>query len=339
MVDISPNQSSHATAAQSKGMSIFDVDGYFSDPSNASLLAAPPQSTSPVPLGTHTSHHVTALNLRCQAKRLPTPVFDLKPRSECDAICFEGVVRVGELMVRSQKTLRNKKEVKEHLAEEALRIVERMASGAREVQPSPSNTANGKKWVTILHEYHSSVYAGTQAPTYNYFSLGLLFSATCVIPSYPDRVFGSQDTPFPSKKAAQSNAAKEAVELLIAEGKVNQDGTIIPVKKKKLNNNLDGHCFEVEEGCSYGQKVDKIAHFLGLPALQYHLSQCPAAPNMVSGFAIFLDQHVLEGLRGQLGEVRNVYGKKNARDEIAKAVWELLRRVAEQRGSAVREIG
>lgn len=39
-----------------------------------------------------------------------------------------------------------------------------------------------------------------------------------------------------------------------------------------------------------------------------------------------------------MGEVRNVFGKKNAKEECAKAVWEVLREVARERGVDVEEV-
>lgn len=40
----------------------------------------------------------------------------------------------------------------------------------------------------------------------------------------------------------------------------------------------------------------------------------------------------------EIGEVRNVFGKKNAKEEIAKGVWEVLRNLAEKRGASISEI-
>ena len=59
---------------------------------------------------------------------------------------------------------------------------------------------------------------------------------------------------------------------------------------------------------------------------------------MLSGAAYFLDaRHGL--LEGGVGEVRNVFGKKNAKEECARGVWEVLRRIARERGVEVQEVG
>jgi len=39
-----------------------------------------------------------------------------------------------------------------------------------------------------------------------------------------------------------------------------------------------------------------------------------------------------------MGEVRNVFGKKTAREEIARGVWERLRALAEVRGVRAEEV-
>ncbi|KAL9128479.1 MAG: hypothetical protein Q9217_002857 [Psora testacea] len=358
----SSSTSNPPAAPQKKGLPIFEVNSYLSDPSNASLLAAPttskpsPKSPSqlsnvttwaidpaqPVPLGTKTSHHVPALNTLCQSKGVPTPVFDLEQQGEGNEVSFGGIVRVGEGTVGSAKRWRNKKEAKEGLAELAIGMVKEMTPpGGREAQQTKtSNAGSGRNWVAMLQEYHNSTYGGAQSPVYNYFSLGSMFSATCTIPSHPDRIFGSQSTPFMKKKAAQGNAAKGAVELLISEGKLDEDGTVLSRKKNKLGTSirLVGKTVEVKKHTTYGQRVNDILPFLNLPQAQYRLSSLPEAPNMVSGYATFPYANEIGRLEGQLGEVRHVYGKKNAREEIAKGVWELLRDVAEQRGFAVKDV-
>lgn len=50
---------------------------------------------------------------------------------------------------------------------------------------------------------------------------------------------------------------------------------------------------------------------------------------MLSGYASFPTQ---PGMPKQIGEIRNVFGKKNAKEEIAEGVWEVLQELAEKRG-------
>lgn len=39
-----------------------------------------------------------------------------------------------------------------------------------------------------------------------------------------------------------------------------------------------------------------------------------------------------------MGEVRNVYGKKNAKEECARGVWEALKDLAKKRGLDVEDV-
>lgn len=87
---------------------------------------------------------------------------------------------------------------------------------------------------------------------------------------------------------------------------------------------------EVKRGSTYTQKVNDAYPLLGLQAPQYILrAASDLAPNMLSGFATFPNEPLLPK---EIGEVRSVYGKKNAKEEIAKGVWGVLQTLAEGRG-------
>ncbi len=66
------------------------------------------------------------------------------------------------------------------------------------------------------------------------------------------------NNPFPSKKGAQANAAREAVEYLIANGDLNPDGSTKSRKKVKLGTavRIQGKGLEVKKESSYAQKVN-----------------------------------------------------------------------------------
>lgn len=95
---------------------------------------------------------------------------------------------------------------------------------------------------------------------YNDYAIGLVFACECVIPSRPDHPFGSKTETFPSKKAARSNSAKDAVEYLISEGHLNPDGSTKARKKAKLGAavRIQGKDLEVKKDASYAQKVQGI---------------------------------------------------------------------------------
>ena len=153
----------------------------------------------------------------------------------------------------------------------------------------------------------------------------------------PDQPFGSSTVPFPSKKAARANAAKLAVEHLIANGELDPNGSPKARKKVKVGAavQIKGKGLEVKRGSTYTQKVNDAYGLLGLQAPQYVLEAASnIASNILNGHASFPNE---PGLPRKIGEVRNVFGKKNAKEEIAKGVWEALQKLAEKRGVSISE--
>ena len=59
------------------------------------------------------------------------------------------------------------------------------------------------------------------------------------------------------------------------------------------------------------------------------------APNILTGAAYFRCEPQFPG---PVGEVRNIFGKKNAKEECAKGVWEVLHALAKKRGIKVDEV-
>ena len=151
------------------------------------------------------------------------------------------------------------------------------------------------------------------------------------------------------------------MKFLIAEGKLNPDGSTLSRKKTKLgqpgttttatpavgtsssgdsnggkavkftpsNNRLT----ILNETSSHAQRVNDLCPLLGLTPPQYHMTPVSTnAPSMLSGYAVFPNNNDALYLSGKIGEVRNVFGKKDTREEIAKAVWDVLIDLAKSRG-------
>ena len=201
-------------------------------------------------------------------------------------------------------------------------------------------------------EYHN-LSDPNRGLVYNDYAVGSAYACECIIPSRPDQPFGSKTETFPSKKAARSNCAREAVEHLISEGQLNPDGSTKARKKTKLGAavRIQDSGIEVKKGTSYVQKVQGKLIFtdlihplipppdfcplLGLTSPQYILTPASTlVPNMMSGYATFPNQ---PGMPKEIGEVKDIFGKKNAKEEVAKGVWEVLQALAQKRNVRVEE--
>lgn len=88
---------------------------------------------------------------------------------------------------------------------------------------------------------------------------------------------------------------------------------------------------------SYTLKVLNLCSLLQLPQPIYRLAPNPLAtvPNLLAGAAYFpesaIHRHPL--LVGPVGEVRNVFRKKNAKEECAKEVFQVLMKIITTSGS------
>ena len=78
---------------------------------------------------------------------------------------------------------------------------------------------------------------------------------------------------------------------------------------------------EVEK--SWGQRVNELYPQLGLcpPTYRIEPKDPVSAPALFSGAAYFEGNAVIEG---PVGEVRQVFGRKKAKEECAKGVWIFL---------------
>ena len=338
----------------------FDVHSYLKSTSSASQVSASklPPPAKPKAISSTTSYYTSALNQLCQAKGLPTPAFDLQQDGQGNEILFFGSVNIGDHSFGSPERWPNKKGAKEGLSEHAFATVQGLPT-RRPTAQSHGASDQGKNWAGLLNHYQqASCGANTSLPyRMETYSLGSAFSATCTLHKFPDRCFGSAGAPYPSKKSAQTAAAKAAVEFLIEQGELDADGH--PIKRKaqtpttsnapglgataqsiRLTGQNGSMAVEIPSFESYPQRVAEFSTLLGLRAPRYHLSPSSQdTPNLLNGYATFEDSASIGGLGldGQLGQVERVYGKKNAKDQIARSVWSLLKAVAESRGFIVKD--
>ncbi|KAK3062252.1 hypothetical protein LTS18_004516 [Coniosporium uncinatum] len=213
-----------------------------------------------------------------------------------------------------------------------------------------------ENWVGLLLEYTNA--AGVPAPLYGEFALGQRFGCTVSVDTAnmgegvdedvnmgsrqeqaqtTTKRFGSKETLHSSKKAAQRAAAREAVLWLRAKGEMPDSG---PPKKKKQK--VTGRAItalpsqqeaDAKKEKSYGQRVNELCVELGLGMPEYRFSADARAAGFLSGGAWFLQSPLVPS---PVGEVRNVVGRKKAREECAKG---LVRFLEELRAERLRTIG
>ena len=338
----------------------FDVHSYLKNVSSASQVSASklPSPAKPKAISSTTSYYTSALNQLCQAKGLPTPAFDLQQSGQGNEILFFGNVHIGDHSFGSPERWPNKKGAKEGLSQHAFATIQDLPT-RRSVAQSHGASEQGKNWAGLLNHYQQTSRGADTSPPYTMetYSLGSAFSATCSLHRFPDRCFGSAGEPYPSKKLAQTAAAKAAVEFLIEQGELDADGH--PIKRKaqtpttsnapglgattqsiRLTGQNGSMAVEVPGFESYPQRVAEFSTLLGLRAPRYHLSPSSQdTPNLLDGYATFEDSASIGGLglNGRVGQVERVYGKKNAKDQIARTVWGSLKTVAESRGFVVKD--
>ncbi|KAL8853611.1 MAG: hypothetical protein Q9221_001597 [Calogaya cf. arnoldii] len=350
----------HTAALQAAGLPIYDIETFLNDPRNQASpeSKSPPQkkhrtnqaksssSSAPEQIGSpKTTHNVPMLHHLCQERGL---VAEYEIDGD-QVLGFGGTVTAGGETFMSDQRWQNKKDAKEALSELAVPVVREMGA-IRKGQAVPltpkEKPGPERNWVGMLLEYHNASDPRHFAPrsAYTEYALGPYnFGCTCTVPSINDGtsaplVFGSATDPFSNKKAARNNAAKAAVQYLISLGELNPDGSCKAKKKVKLGGGptvkVEAKGIEVKKDASYANRVNDLAPLLSLTCPTYRFTvTSAAAPNMFSGAAYFTGDALHHpSLKGAIGEVRNVYGKKNAKEECARGVWEVLKGVARERG-------
>lgn len=144
---------------------------------------------------------------------------------------------------------------------------------------------------------------------------------------------------FSNKKSAQQYAAKKAIDWLVANAKMPADGTVSfpkgPVVAVQQNVDVDmDDTAPAAAGESYASLVPDLAHKLGFNVPRYEIvAQTPGVP-LYNAWAEFGDARI----QGRVGENRNVHGKKNARDHVAKEVYTFLKDIERQRLAAAVDV-
>lgn len=277
----------------------------------------PVAAVQPVQLGEPTSSSHTAELNQLGQKLGIVPQYDFEGDNQQG---WGGTLRLGERTItKDGMRWQTKKAAKDGLAELGLEAMKGTAS----VQ----TMVNTRNWAGLLHEfYKNTLSSDVGGPVFTEYSIGSSFACTCTIPARSEP-FGSVFGSFPNKKAARASAAMEAMEFLIEQGLANSEGKDVRVPK---NSKEKLEAIRVSNVSTDAQKVNELCPLLGLPLPFYRFGPSPDAPvgNILSGAAYFPDNPLLSG---PVGMVRNVFGKKKAKDECAREVYRVLMNIATEK--------
>ncbi|KAH0563074.1 hypothetical protein GP486_002355 [Trichoglossum hirsutum] len=211
----------------------------------------------PVRIGqSRTSEHSVAFHKLAQEKRI-TPVFEyeeVSPQRFGVKLTLEGRV-----VVKEAGPWPSKKAAKEAVCKRGIHDLSEMKGT---VNPPPPS--NGENWVGTLQEFYD-LDPTWPRPVYTDFAVGNQFACELVIDKHY-APFGGCLVKFPSKKAAKANAARKAVEWLIANNYMGPEGP--PTRKRRKGSGGGGTAavtttmgptgvvVEIKRNTSYLQKVN-----------------------------------------------------------------------------------
>jgi hypothetical protein len=188
-------------------------------------------------------------------------------------------------------------------------------------------------------EYQRAI--GAPQPTYNDYRIGTLFACQITIESlklHDTQTFGSLEVTRTSKKAAHQEAARCAVEYFKSQGDWPEDSLDVGgIKKKKkkmstnngpelISSNADGENSRAtsisspNSTASFPQRVARLAVTLSLSTPEWRYTPTPQ-PDFHTCACYFSNGGAHAG---PIGEVRNVLGKKRAKEECARQTLEYL---------------
>ncbi|KAJ4330491.1 hypothetical protein N0V95_010047 [Ascochyta clinopodiicola] len=314
--------------------------------------STPPQ---PVAVGARSSKHTILLHEKYQALAIPQPVFTFGGSSDTRwtvEVSFPGLANAEELQgLKQDGRFNSKQEAKEAVSKTALAVLEELeragrvtkAGKAKKPKGEPAYHAPkekeepGENYVGQLLEFQRSTSA--PQPTYTDYQLGTRWACLMEIEGHP-APYGSLDSLFGSKKIARQHAAGCAVSYFKDQGLWPEAFTDVGgIKKRKAvptnasPSSLDERKLSVTSNSpgsgSATQQVATLSVLLNLGAPEWrYTNENPAIPDIHTVSCYFKNGGAHEG---PIGEVRNIFGKKKAKEECARLTLQYLTLLREKR--------
>nr|POE80007.1 hypothetical protein CFP56_08073 [Quercus suber] len=328
---------------------------------------APPRAV-PVPAGPSNPASVIAFYELCTKLGL-RPDFTLL---EAAPQRFRGKVVVGALAVERAGPFASKKEAKEQVCAAALPLllakVERPGAEAprkrKSAEPAPTTPAGrlakselfAEDWVSILmtHLQKQKLPAAEYAE-WRTASTPFCFACTLRFQGSPVEPFGAPERFYPNKKEAKKAAARDAVLWLRRQGQLAGDRYAAAANRNKQDGDdgaadgapaLDDESRELyglpaEPGptpvpdISLAQQVNEMAASLGLIQPQFAVRNVDATLDSLIDMTVQFHERDIRSdprLAREIA-VKNVYGKKKAKELCCRDVLRLLDEVKRDRAS------
>lgn len=291
----------------------------------------------PIPVGhPRTAESVVKLYQICNKHRIqPHYTFDeFKPQMFAATLNLPGLPEGKQCVFVSPQDHDVTGHPSKHAAKEAVSklALEVMGNITHDVQISNASVKleppedSSTNWMGKLNEFAQAKHVSL--PKCQEYIVGSGF--TCEL-SFGSSTFGDQTRAYATKKAARAAAARAAIEHLEAQG---EDCSGRPTKRRKSTStegSRDGSMNQDRQAPNYKSLVNEICIRLLITQPTWHFEPHPAMPSYFSGGAFFLDPTVGAGANEMVGEVRNVLGKKKAKEESARAVYAFLVEVEQSR--------
>ncbi|KAH7357529.1 hypothetical protein BKA66DRAFT_515344 [Pyrenochaeta sp. MPI-SDFR-AT-0127] len=315
----------------------------------------------PVAVGARSSKHTILLHEKYQALGILQPVFTYGGSSENGwtvQVSFPGVLVDRLQGLREEKSFNSKQEAKESISQKALQVLEeleregkiskagkaRKKDGSVTQQQEVKEKEPGVNYIGQLLEYQRSI--SSAQPTYTDYGVGSRFACLLTIEGHTEP-FGSLESLHSSKKGARQDAARHAIEYFQAQGLWPESFTSVGgIKKKKSptssttpstlaspNERNDNAIQPAPGNTSFAQQVAHLAATLSLPTPEWRYIPHPSDKDFHTVSCFFRNAGVHSG---PIGEVRNIYGKKKAKEECARLTLAYLKDLRARRLDAGR---
>ncbi|USP79228.1 hypothetical protein yc1106_06502 [Curvularia clavata] len=312
-------------------------------------------SPAPVAVGARSSKYTILLHEKYQGLNIPQPLFTYEGGSGSGwnvSVSFPGLENAEELQgLTDSKQYNSKQEAKEALSQKAFTILEELEKEGRVTKTAKARKKidNGiqiverqqpeENYVGKLLEFQRSISA--PQPLYIDYQSGTRFACLLTLEDHPEP-FGSLNSLFSSKKAARQDAARHAILHFQSLGVWPDESSAVGgIKKKKKAQNAPSPTASATastedvnspsgntNSTSFAQQVATIAASLTLPTPEWRFTPHPSDPTFHTVACFFRGAGPHEG---PIGEVRNVFGKKKAKEECARLALEYLLDVREKR--------